>query len=632
MRHHDNPGKDTTSQLTSDNGTNFSYDLNGNRTNSGSVTGPNNQLLSDGTWNYRYDAEGNLIQKVNIADGTTWTYGYDERNQMIAAEQRDGSGHLVQHIDDQYDVFGNRTAESVFTAATGLTVTTQFAYDGPNAWADLDANGSLITRRIFGDGMDQPLARITASTGNIAWYLTDRLGSVRQMTDNLGVVQYQATYGAFDDLQTEVGASFGDRYKFVSREYDAATGLYYYRARYYDPSTGRFTGEDPAGFAAGDTNLNRYVRNDPTNLRDPSGLVAEADYGGSLWNPDDRPPCNGIGEPILPTPGAELPNIPVPSLPDAKLDIPVADMGVVPGNDGVVPPPPQGVFLPEPAPWENGGSWWDWTWGHTKGIAEGFWSGAQGFTSHLFTAAGDWIVHEILEYQQSNFWSWLWKKSAWDYNPAWLPTRIGWSVLKSTALNLWYLPENLRNIGRAWEWNPDWVMGQGLWEGLKAAGTFVLAKNLTGGGAKGAAAGEEAAAAPKPVTPNSAAARTAKQQALLDIEEEAIRSGQPVPGIHEPGPYAGEGIPTTSGASAKSPNITAQNNANGQANGCHICGAKSPGSPNGNWIKDHIPPTHLTRPGDPQMIHPSCQACSNRQGWIVRNLRALRDWLDIFGD
>jgi hypothetical protein len=124
--------------------------------------------------------------------------------------------------------------------------------------------------------------------------------------------------------------------------------------------------------------------------------------------------------------------------------------------------------------------------------------------------------------------------------------------------------------------------------------------------------------------------RRAMQDALRDIEEEAIRTGQPVPGIHVPGSFAREGIPTKSGASLGK-NVTRQNNANGNAHGCHICGAKSPGTRSGNWVRDHIQSTSLTRPGDPQMIFPSCQACSDRQGWIVRNLRALREWLNIFG-
>jgi len=60
---------------------------------------------------------------------------------------------------------------------------------------------------------------------------------------------------------------------FASREFDAETGLYYNRARYLDPTTGRWTTQDPLGFAAGDVNLYRYVGNTPTLLVDPSGYA-----------------------------------------------------------------------------------------------------------------------------------------------------------------------------------------------------------------------------------------------------------------------------------------------------------------------------------------------------------------------
>ena len=62
-----------------------------------------------------------------------------------------------------------------------------------------------------------------------------------------------------------------DPLQYTAREFDAETGLYYYRARYYDPQTGRFLSEDPIGFHGG---INKYVYalNDPTKYRDPGGL------------------------------------------------------------------------------------------------------------------------------------------------------------------------------------------------------------------------------------------------------------------------------------------------------------------------------------------------------------------------
>jgi len=69
-------------------------------------------------------------------------------------------------------------------------------------------------------------------------------------------------------------------YKYTAREYDTETGLYYYRARYYDETIGRFISEDPLGFLGDGPNFYLYARNQPTNLADPLGLSSLV-YDGS---------------------------------------------------------------------------------------------------------------------------------------------------------------------------------------------------------------------------------------------------------------------------------------------------------------------------------------------------------------
>ncbi len=75
------------------------------------------------------------------------------------------------------------------------------------------------------------------------------------------------TYDSFGDAP----ASPRTRYTFTGRERDEFTGLYYYRARWYDAMIGRFISEDPIGFAGGDVNLYGYVKNNPVNFVDPNG-------------------------------------------------------------------------------------------------------------------------------------------------------------------------------------------------------------------------------------------------------------------------------------------------------------------------------------------------------------------------
>jgi RHS repeat-associated protein len=120
--------------------------------------------------------------------------------------------------------------------------------------------------------VDELFARIGAGE-DPQWYLTDRLGSVRQIVDGAGTILDEITYDSFGGILSESNPSQGDRFKFTGREFSPELGIYYYRARWYDPSTGRFISQDPIGFSAGDPNLYRYVGNAPGDATDPSGLI-----------------------------------------------------------------------------------------------------------------------------------------------------------------------------------------------------------------------------------------------------------------------------------------------------------------------------------------------------------------------
>ncbi|WP_182830416.1 RHS repeat-associated core domain-containing protein, partial [Tautonia rosea] len=126
--------------------------------------------------------------------------------------------------------------------------TTWTVYDGPHAYADFDGSGTLQTRYLHGPAVDMLLAR-TSAAGTTAWYLTDRLGSVRDLASTSGTVINHVAYDGFGKVLGETNPANGDRFKFTGREQDAVTGLQYNRARYYDAAIGRWTQEDPIGFA-----------------------------------------------------------------------------------------------------------------------------------------------------------------------------------------------------------------------------------------------------------------------------------------------------------------------------------------------------------------------------------------------
>ncbi|MFM8218656.1 MAG: RHS repeat-associated core domain-containing protein, partial [Planctomycetaceae bacterium] len=82
-------------------------------------------------------------------------------------------------------------------------------------------------------------------------------------------------YDTFGQLLNQTNPTQTPWFGYTGREWDAAAGLSYYRARWYDPRAGRFISEDPLSFAAGDVNLNRYVGNGATLWVDPSGVAGQ---------------------------------------------------------------------------------------------------------------------------------------------------------------------------------------------------------------------------------------------------------------------------------------------------------------------------------------------------------------------
>ena len=89
---------------------------------------------------------------------------------------------------------------------------------------------------------------------------SDHQGSVRAITDDTGAVVNQYTYGAYGNTETAVEA-IPQRFRYTGREWDKDIALMHYRARVYDPDSGRFLQEDPIWFAAGEYNVYRYVGN-----------------------------------------------------------------------------------------------------------------------------------------------------------------------------------------------------------------------------------------------------------------------------------------------------------------------------------------------------------------------------------
>nr|MDQ3330343.1 RHS repeat-associated core domain-containing protein [Planctomycetota bacterium] len=150
-------------------------------------------------------------------------------------------------------------------------------------------------RYLHGPQIDQVFADQSTADG-LLWSLADHQGTVRDWADydsgtNATAVVDHVKYDSFGTITSQSGTTHKPLFAYTGREWDADAGMYYYRMRWYDPSTGRFIAEDPMGFAAGDPNLSRYVRNRPATSTDPSGLeerdyVFEEEAYGMVYNPN----------------------------------------------------------------------------------------------------------------------------------------------------------------------------------------------------------------------------------------------------------------------------------------------------------------------------------------------------------
>ncbi|MGB3494710.1 MAG: exosortase-dependent surface protein XDP2 [Elainellaceae cyanobacterium] len=261
----------------------YTYDDNGNRTNPGYQTGPNNQLLNDGTYSYEYDDEGNRTRRTDLATGEVIEYIWDYRNRLDDVITTDSTGTVLSTADYTYDVYDRRITKAVDASGNGTFETEHLVYDGDHIALSFDDTGDLTHRYLYGANIDQILADENAQ-GEILWPLTDHQGTIRDLIDSTGTVQNHLTYSSFGEITSETNSNVDHRFSYTEREFDEETGQYFYRARYYDAAVGRFISEDPIGFRAGDKNLYRYVFNTPLILSDPSGLSPVQDSLNALWD------------------------------------------------------------------------------------------------------------------------------------------------------------------------------------------------------------------------------------------------------------------------------------------------------------------------------------------------------------
>ena len=249
----------------------YRYDSRSNRTDvndNGSLTYYSSNKLNqyksvDGT-NYTYDNNGNLTY-----DGT-YSYYYDCENRLIEIRNQYGTIGTIK-----YDCFG-RMVRKEFSGPFSC----QFCYDGDQIIAEYSTYFNLRAQYYYGQGIDEPICKWVRSSNSKWYYHYDGLGSVVALTDVDGDLVEKYSYDAFgnttirDASNTVIpysSLSINNPFMFTGRYYEPLRGIYYYRARVYKPSIGRFLQPDPIGYKGG-LNLYSYCLNNPINYIDPYGL------------------------------------------------------------------------------------------------------------------------------------------------------------------------------------------------------------------------------------------------------------------------------------------------------------------------------------------------------------------------
>jgi RHS repeat-associated protein len=247
------------------------------------VTDDNGNETNDGTYAYTYDAMNRLRTVTrNSDDALIATYSYDAEGRRIQSVITN-SGTLNGTTDFYLD--GDQEIEEHAIAGAVSTVTQQYVYgdyiDEPLV-VDGNLGGTPARYFYYQNSLYSVYALADTGARIVEGYLYDAYG--RQTVYSPGV-SGAVTFTSADAITSGGSSKVANPYLFTGRRLDAETNLYYYRARFYDTTEGRFLSRDPGGFRAG---MNRYAAAFVPNALDPSGreIITDAPIDDYLANSD----------------------------------------------------------------------------------------------------------------------------------------------------------------------------------------------------------------------------------------------------------------------------------------------------------------------------------------------------------